>query len=78
MVTVPEDAVLVELLCWVKPEVNLLFSPCLDTSIAIDICLHYPVSSLLMTKQFNVNLIMVVRVKVCIRQLQNCARVCKC
>lgn len=78
MVTVPEDAVLVELLCWVKPEVNLLLSPCLDTSIPINICLHYPLSSLLMTKQFNVDLIMVVRVKVCIRQLQNCTSVCKC
>lgn len=69
MITVPQDAVIMVLLCWVEPEIEFLFSPCADTSIGIDICLNNPVISLIMTKQFNIYLIMVVRKFICIRQL---------
>lgn len=57
------------LLCWVEPEIEFLFSSCADTSIGIDICLNNPVISLVMAKQFNIYLIMVVGEFICIWQL---------
>nr|AFK47362.1 unknown [Lotus japonicus] len=54
------------LLCWVEPGIKFLFSSCADTSIGIDVCLNNPIISLVMTKQFNIYLIMVVRKFICI------------
>lgn len=70
VITVPQDAIMMILLCWIKPEIELLFPSCTDTSIGIDICLNNPIISLVMTKKFNIYLIMVVRELICICQLK--------
>lgn len=70
MVTVPDDAVVMMLLCWIKPEIEFFFSSSTDTSICIHISLKYPNISLIMTQKFNINLIMVVWICICIRHLR--------
>lgn len=67
--TVPDDAVLMVLLRGIKPEIESHFASSATTSICIDIGLKDPIISLIMTKKFNVNLVMVVRITICIRQL---------
>lgn len=67
---VPDDAVLMVLFCWVKPEIEFLFSSSAYASIGIYICLEDPVVFLFMTKQLDVNLIMGKRESICIWQLQ--------
>lgn len=74
--TVPNDAVMMVLLCGIKPKIEFLFSSGAGTSICVDICLKDPIVSHIMTKKFNVNLIMVVRVIICIRQLKFLAATC--
>lgn len=66
MMIIPDDAVLMVLLCRVKPEIEFLLSSGADTSISVDICLEDPVISFIMTKQLDVNFIMVVRGSICI------------
>lgn len=66
MVIIPDEAVLMVLLCRVKPEIEFLFSSSAHTSISVDICLEDPVVFFVMTKQLDVNLIMVVRRSICI------------
>lgn len=61
MVAVPEDAVVMVLLCRIEPEIELLFSSGTDTSVGIDVCLDNPVVPLVMSKKFDVNLVVVVR-----------------
>lgn len=66
MMIVPDDAVLMMLFCWVKPEVEFLFSSSAYTSISVYVCLEDPVVSFIMTKQLDVYLIMGMRENVCI------------
>lgn len=54
MVIVPENAVVVETLCWIEPLVKLLFPSCLHASVSVHVGLQHPFPSLLI-------LIMVVR-----------------
>ena len=70
MVVVPNDAVMMVLLRGIKPKIEFLFSSGAGASICIDIGLKGPIVSHIMTKKFNVDLIMVVRVIICIRQLK--------
>lgn len=42
---VPEDAVVVKALCWIKPEVELLFSSRAYTSVAVYVGLQDPIPS---------------------------------
>lgn len=70
MMGVPNDAIIMVLCSWVEPEVEFLFSSRSNTSIGVNICLENPVVSLIMTKKFNINLIMIMRIFIGIRQLQ--------
>lgn len=69
MMLVPDDTVVMVLFSWIKPEPKPFLSPCANTSIPIDVSLQDPFFSLLMTKQFKVNLIMGMRKMVRIRHL---------
>lgn len=64
---VPENAVVVVLLCGVEPQVELLFSTGSDASVRVDVGLEGPISSLVAAKQLDIDLVVVVRVSLCIR-----------
>ena len=70
VMTVPNDAVMMVLLRRIKPKIEFLFSSGAGASICVDIGLKGPIVSHIMTKKFNVDLIVVVRVIICIRQLK--------
>lgn len=64
---VPENAVVVVLLCGVEPQVELLFPTGSDASVRVDVGLEGPISSLVAAKQLDIDLVVVVRVSLCIR-----------
>lgn len=70
MMAVPDDAVVVLLLGRVKPEIELLFSPSADAAIGVDVRLQDPVVPLVMSKELDVDLVVVVREGLSIRHLQ--------
>ena len=70
MMAVPEDAVLVEVSCWIEPHVELFLSTRPHASIPIDVGLKHPLLPLLVPQQFEVYLVVVVGVHVRIWHLR--------
>lgn len=67
----PEDAVLMVIFSWIKPEIVSLFSSQMSAPISVNVCLNPPFFSSNITKKLKIDLIMVLLIHVSIWHLKN-------